>query len=770
MRRAHRALAFACLVGLAGMAPATGYGASGAPTTGPAVAVGKDPLPGHQCPRVHLQYGPPGDNSADARAARDPLFRRILVPGITDNDNGGPHGALVGLADFNHDGRTDILVMRTNQLELFLNQGCWRFTAHQLHITGPRYDGTGNTPAGNEGLAFGDFNGDGNLDIYITRSRTGDSLLLSRGRYDRFSDQAAPMGVANLGTYARGISIGDVNGDGYVDIGVGADQIGSTRDGVPYQRLYVYDPWTRRFNDAGGTSAVPGFGGAPDCNPAHDRDSPGILLRDLAGNGRLDLVQGYHDDMGRTSASAPCTTGERKFGIYTWRNASAGGRTQYRQIRPGSNGLGGVGQMRYDPAIQDYVTITHGLGLSYITAFDAFNTGRLDLIAVGPTDAFFHVNSDQIAGKFFANHGNLRFQDETHQAGLEALNWTYSKFAGFYESKLAADPLLNFVCDAWSNRKPECQKTPFGGLQQYGSSVLAGDFNNDGCIDLIESDRHESETNYGFLRNTLFMNDCHGHFHPVTTYVSGLDTNSETLEAADLTGNGLLDLVAGVQPSNTFNGGTQFLPADRSYTKIYMNTGALGGWSNHWLELQLSGKPERELIGSQLYLYGAADHRLLGRRDLFTTDEYKTAHDLIAHWGLAHLDRVYLRVRLPDDHWRRFAIPCINQRLTLDVATGRVSGCGPLRISARPTLLHAGRRQRVRITVEQPAAPWIAGSARPIPIAGATVSIGARRVLTNAQGEATVSILVRQPGPLTMHVSVPGLPTTALRLRATAPA
>lgn len=732
-----------------------GLGTFGAPTVGRAVEIGRDPKTGRKCPPVHLQYGAPGNATTQAKDAKHPLFRRILVPGITDNNNGGPHGALVALADFNHDGRTDILVMRTNQLLLFLNQGCWQFKQRALHITGRGWGANATSPPGNEGIGLADFNGDGNFDIYITRSRTGNSLLMSQGNYYTFKDEAQQLGVTDTDAYARGVSIGDVNGDGHLDIAVGADQIGTTRDGIPYQRMYVYDPRTKRFTDAGGTSAVPGFGGAPNCNPDHDRDSPGILLRDLAGSGRLDLVQGYHDDMNMTSWTAPCNTGERKFGIYSWRDVSKHGRTSYEEIRPGSNGLGGVGQMRYDPSIQDYVTVSHGLGLPYISAFDAFNNGRLDLVAVGPTDPDFHINSNQIAGEFFANEGNMRFKQETNKVGLGALNWAYTRWSKFYHSPMYPDPLLPEYCDAFSNRKRECLSTPLSGLQQYGSSVTWGDFTNDGCVDFIESDRHESDTDYGTLRNTLFMNDCHGHFHPVTTFTSGLDTNTETMEAADLTGNGLLDLVAGVQPSNTFPFDEQLLPADRSYTKIYMNTGALGGWSNHWLELGLSGEPQRKLIGSELYLYGADDHKLLGRRDMFTTDAYKTAHELIAHWGLAHRDSVYVRVRLPINHWKRFAIPCIDHRLTLNVRTGAVTGCGKLRITVTPHSPQAGQPARVR--VEQPANRWIAGSRKPIPVAGAFVSVAGHTARTDARGQATLAPFVQPSRRYRIRVSVPGL-------------
>jgi VCBS repeat protein len=283
-----------------------------------------------------------------------------------------------------------------------------------------------------------------------------------------------------------------------------------------------------------------------------------------------------------------------------------------------------------------------------------------------------------VAGKFFRSAGGLRFADQTRRRGLAALNWTVGRWARFFDVQINEPAPIQQLACAQSNRKPICRNMKQADHQAYGSTVAWGDFDNDGCVDFVFADRHEDPTNLDGLRNVLFRNRCDGTFEPVRTQLSGLDTNSVSVEVADLDGDGLLDLVAGAQPTNTYPLSNPPLPDDRYYDKVFLNTGAWDARANHFLEIDLAGKPQRRLIGTQLLLTGlrkGGGKRFLGRRDYVTSDSYKSGRWPRVHWGLGKLKRARIHLRLPDGRRLRVRPKCVDRRLTVNVRTGRVTGC-----------------------------------------------------------------------------------------------
>src|SRR5437588_9593990 len=67
------------------------------------------------------------------------------------------------------------------------------------------------------GVAVGDINNDGLPDLYFTSNVGPNRLVLNKGDY-RFEDVTDRAGVADSDGWKTGVTMADVNGDGYVDI------------------------------------------------------------------------------------------------------------------------------------------------------------------------------------------------------------------------------------------------------------------------------------------------------------------------------------------------------------------------------------------------------------------------------------------------------------------------------------------------------------------------------------------------------------------------
>jgi hypothetical protein len=192
------------------------------------------------------------------------------------------------------------------------------------------------------------------------------------------------------------------------------------------------------------------------------------------------------------------------------------------------------------------------------------------------------------------------------------------------------------------------------------SDAIFGDFDNDGWIDVVVLDRSERPGMNTFAR--LYRNDGQGNFQLLKSTDIGLDAGGISGEAADLNGDGMLDLVFAADPMNSSAGRTP--EPERFQSKAFLNTGALGGKANHWLRLTFEGIPDAELIGARVELTAGGRKQY---RWIHSNHTYKSGGALDAHFGLDKAKSADVKVTLLSGKTHTFASLPADETRQLDL-------------------------------------------------------------------------------------------------------
>ena len=188
------------------------------------------------------------------------------------------------------------------------------------------------------GVAIGDINNDGLPDIYFTANSLGNNkLYLNTGNF-KFDDITEKAGVAGTSDWCSGVTMADVNGDGYLDIYVSA--IANQNGLKGHNELFInngpslskkakgggevtFTESSAKYNlDFSGFTGQAGFfdydnDGDLDCYLLNQSNRPNQNIVDTSNRHRIDVFAGdrlYRNDM--NTAAKKFTDVSAQSGIY----------------------------------------------------------------------------------------------------------------------------------------------------------------------------------------------------------------------------------------------------------------------------------------------------------------------------------------------------------------------------------------------------------------------------------------------------------------------
>ena len=258
------------------------------------------------------------------------------------------YGMSALFGDIDDDGWPDIFVADDSTPNLlFRNQGDGRFAEIAL-MAGVAYSGEG-VKQGCMGAAMGDYDGDGRTDILVTNFADEHNTLYRNDGDGFFTDRSFAARLAAVGGYqvAWGAAFFDLDNDGDKDVFVANGHTYPQAD-LPQVNSSYRETNFLFENEGGGVFSEVGAKAGPGL--ALKQVSRGSSIADYDDDGDLDIfVLNLNDRPNLLRNEGPANnhylsvraigTRSNRDGIGTRIAVSAGGRTQYGEVRSGSGYL-----------------------------------------------------------------------------------------------------------------------------------------------------------------------------------------------------------------------------------------------------------------------------------------------------------------------------------------------------------------------------------------------------------------------------------------------
>lgn len=465
------------------------------------------------------------------------------------------------------------------------------------------------------GVALGDYDNDGHIDVFVTRLR-GSPILYRNNGDATFVDVSEEAGFSDFVTNTNGASWADVDNDGHLDLYV------TTR--LDDQHLFFHNNGDSTF-----TEQAVERGLALDSGVLRGGQSVNFGDYDLDGYVDVFVTEWLHYSRSPRAPSAHAR-------LLRNRGAEMPGHFEDVTVE--------AGVVLSDPDVVDPVPLVPlEVRESYINV--SFSAAFVDLDDDGFPD--LAIASDFGTSQLFWNNGDGTFSEGSAVAGIGDEGNAMGSTFGDFDGDGRFDWFVTAIFDPERSQSgrpapPEYQSytgnrlyrnlgdrtfenvTTEAGVQNgfWGWGTAFADLDNDGFLDIIMTngqdfgaDVPDADRRFRRTPKRLWRNLGDGTFEEVAE-AAGIDTTREgkSLAVADLDGDGALDL---------------FIANNRQQPNLYLNHGT----TNAWLRVKVTGtRSNRDGLGAVVEIEDTAGRTQV--RQIGVATHFLGQSERVAHFGL----------------------------------------------------------------------------------------------------------------------------------------